>query len=183
MGKKSLEPHINLEARYLCEELQKSRGSPKYLQSTLNDATANIISLLSYGRRYDYDDKEYHSTISAMFSSITALSDTDPAAIFPILLKTPWYKNIIQDQATLKKFILSHVYNHRDSFQADNPRDVTDAFLADNISKEYALDDFWRIVAEYFAAGTGTTSSFLSWIILFLATYPDVQKKVRPPPV
>ena len=60
MGKKSLEPQINLEARYLCEELESNKGLPQHIQSTLNKASANIICQLKYNRRYDYNDQEYH---------------------------------------------------------------------------------------------------------------------------
>ena len=179
MGKKSLEPRINLEARYLCEELERSRGSPQYIQLTLNKATANVISQLVYGRRYDYHDEEYDRLIAATFAALTTVSTADPAVIFPFLMKTPLYKKLQQNRMILKNFTMSQLYSHQNTFQKENIRDITDAFLADNISEVYNIEEFCRIVMDYFAAGTETTSTFLSWTILYLAIHPNVQKKVR----
>ena len=178
MGKKSLEPQINLEARYLCEELESSKGLPQHIQSTLHKASANIISQLEYNRRYDYNDQEYRLVVGAMSGATSALSNTDPATICPLLLKTPLYKQFRKDNRIVKEFILTHVYSHKDSLKADDIRDITDAFLAD-ISTKFSLDGFSRILRELFLAGTETVSTFLSWSFLFLAVYPDKQKKVR----
>ncbi|XP_030841899.1 LOW QUALITY PROTEIN: cytochrome P450 2J2-like, partial [Strongylocentrotus purpuratus] len=51
--------------------------------------------------------------------------------------------------------------------------------IAHDISKDYSMDTFWRIVLDFFAAGTETTAVVTSWAILYLAVYPDVQKKVQ----
>ena len=180
MGKKSLEPQINLEARYLCEQLESSKGLPQHIQSTLNKASANIICQLKYNRRYDYNDQEYHQVVDAMSGATSVLSSTNPATmICPLLLKTPWYKQFRKDNKMVKDFILAHVYSHQDSLQVDNIRDITDAFLADDVSKKFSLDGFCRILREFFAAGTDTVATVLSWTVLFLAVYPDKQKKVR----
>ena len=180
MGKKSLEPQINLEARYLCEELESSKGLPQHIQLTLNKASANIICQLVYFRRYDYNDQEYHQVVDAMSGANSAISSTDPAImICPLLLKTPWYKQFWKNSNIVRDFIQSHVYSHQNSLQVDNIRDITDAFLADGISKKFSLDGFCRILREFFAAGNDTVSMALSWTVLFLAVYPEKQKKVR----
>ena len=178
MGKKSLEPQINLEARYLCEELNKSKGSPKHVQETLNKATSNTISQLEYCRRYDYNDNEYHRVLGAMFAAVTATSSKDPARIFPILLKSPWYTELRRSNTTVHNFHFSNLDSHRNSFQVGNIRDVTDAFLAESISKKVTSNEFCHILREFYTAGTETVSTALSWTLLFLAVFPDVQKKV-----
>ena len=119
-------------------------------------------------------------SVNAMSGANSGIANTDPATmICPLLLKTPWYKQFRKDNKMVKDFILAHVYSHQDSLQANNIRDVTDAFLADDLSKKFSLDGFCRILREFFAAGTDTVSTALSWTVLYLAVHPDKQQKVR----
>nr|XP_054754013.1 cytochrome P450 2J4-like [Lytechinus pictus] len=177
-GKKSLVPQINLEARYLAEEIKSLRGKPTDLTSTLSKATANVISQLVFGRRYEYDDAQYLGVLQAM-EDVFSISEADPVVVFEFLIHTPWYKKYRDAYSTAREFIMSQLNMHRDTFQEDNIRDYVDAFLADDISKEYTLEEFWRIVFDLFAAGTETTSLVTSWAILYLASHPEVQRKVQ----
>ncbi|XP_001200025.2 cytochrome P450 2J2-like [Strongylocentrotus purpuratus] len=178
-GKKSLVPQINLEARYLAEEIKALHGEPMDPSALLNKATANIIVQLVFGRRYEYDDPEFIGAMQAMVDIFSLVSDTDPVNVFESLVHTPWYKPYRDCTFKLRDFIMSHLYNHQETFQKDNIRDFVDAFLAHDISKDYSMDTFWRIVLDFFAAGTETTAVVTSWAILYLAVYPDVQKKVQ----
>nr|XP_054754264.1 cytochrome P450 2J4-like [Lytechinus pictus] len=178
-GKKSLVPQINLEARYLAEEIKSLRGKPTDLMSTLNKATANVISQLVFGRRYEYDDMEYIEALQAMVDVFASIPETDPVVVLKFLIHTPWYKKYRDSCSRSKKFIMSQLYMHKDTFQKENIRDYVDAFLADDISKEYTLEEFWRIAFDFFAAGSETTSLVTSWAILYLASHPEVQRKVQ----
>ncbi|XP_030837085.1 cytochrome P450 2J6-like [Strongylocentrotus purpuratus] len=178
-GKKSLVPQINLEARYLADEIKNLRGAPSDLSPTLNKATANVVAQLVFGRRYEYDDLQYIEVLQAMVAIFAGISITDPVVVFESLIHTPWYKHYRDATFKARDFIMCQLYMHRDTFQKDNIRDYVDAFLADDISKEYTLEEFWRIVLDLFAAGTETTTLVTSWAILYLAVHPDVQNKVQ----
>eukprot|EP00057_Strongylocentrotus_purpuratus_P001590 XP_001200014.2 PREDICTED: cytochrome P450 2J2-like [Strongylocentrotus purpuratus] len=178
-GKKSLVPQINLEARYLAEEIKALHGEPMDPSAVLNKATANVMAQLIFGRRYEYDDAEFIEILQVMVDIFAFVSDNDPVNVFEPLIHTPWYKPYREMMIKQNKFIHAQLYFHRETFQKDNIRDFVDAFLADDISKEYTLEDFGRIVLDFFTAGTDTTAVVTSWALLFLSVHSDVQRKVQ----
>ncbi|XP_071476626.1 cytochrome P450 2U1-like [Diadema antillarum] len=130
MGKKSLEPQINLEAKYLGDEIEATQGKSIEILQYLNKASPNIICQLVFGKRFDYDDVEYRKVVDSIARLFTSVSDSDPVNVFSFLLYTPWCH-------------------------------------------------FWRSVLDLYAGGLETISLTLSWMIPYLMTYPDVQRKVQ----
>ncbi|XP_030828396.1 cytochrome P450 2U1-like [Strongylocentrotus purpuratus] len=180
MGKKSIEPHINLEVRYLCEEIEKLRGHPTNLLTMLNNTTANVICRIVFGRRFEYDDEEFQGILRGFFENFSTISGSDLVNVFSFLLYMPWYKDFRRNLSQSKSFIMAQLKLHTSSFEKDNIRDIIDAYLADEgISKDFTVEEFCRVVLDFFAAGTETTSTALSWAILYLCLYPDVQTKVQ----
>ncbi|XP_030845749.1 cytochrome P450 2J2 [Strongylocentrotus purpuratus] len=178
-GKQSLVPQINLEARYLSEEIRNLRGEPTDLATTFSKATANIICQLLFSQRYEYSDGEMSRILKSMDEFLSLIHETDLVNIFETLIHTPRYKPYRESIFSDRDFIMSHLNSHRETFQKDNIRDFTDAFLADDISKEFELEHFWRVLLDFFIGGTDTTASVTSWTILFLSVHPDVQRKVQ----
>ncbi|XP_071511308.1 cytochrome P450 2J2-like [Diadema antillarum] len=165
MGKKSLEPQINLEAKYLGDEIEATQGKPIEILQYLNKATSNIICQLVFGKRLDYDDVEYQKVVDSITRLFTSVSDS-------IELRTDFQK--------AKKFIFSEMHRHRDTFQKSDIRSMVDAFIAhDVISQVFTFEEFWRVLLDFFAAGLETTSVTLSWIILYMITNQDLQQKVQ----
>nr|XP_054768569.1 cytochrome P450 2U1-like [Lytechinus pictus] len=179
LGKRSLVPQINLEARYLAEEIKAFRGEPMDPSTILNKATANIIVQLLFGRRYEYDDSEFIDVMKAMARAFGLVSDTDPVNIFEPLVHLPRYKQYRDSMIKLRDFIVSHLSSHQETLQEDNIRDFSDAFLSHGISKDYSINELSRITLDFFAGGTETTSVFASWAMLYLASYTDIQTKVQ----
>ena len=177
-GKKSLAPRINLEAQFMNEEIAKLKGAPFSPVHTFNMATANIVCQLVFGQRFEYNDLAFLRILRSMCEMVN-VSESDPVIVFPFLMKTPWYKERRQTYYDLEDFIMSQLRAHRDTFQKDNIRDFIDAYMADDeISQAFTLEEFWRVVLDLFAGGTETTAAFLSWVLLFMAVHPDIQRKV-----
>ncbi|XP_063952387.1 cytochrome P450 2U1-like [Lytechinus pictus] len=180
MGKRSIEPHINIEARYLCEEMKKLRGHPTDLRTMLNNTSANVICKIVFGRRFEYDDEEFQRILGAFYESVNNISGSDLVNVFSFLLHMPWYDRFRRNRSVFTTFIKSHMKLHTSSFEKDNIRDIIDAYLADDgISRDFTVQEFGRVVLDYFVAGTETTSTVLSWAILYLALYPEIQRKVQ----
>ena len=85
MGKKSLEPQINFEARELCEEIKKHGGRPVNLTETLTKAAGNVIIQLVTGRRYDYNDAQLEEIVKSFYHIATSIPHSDPAMVIPFL--------------------------------------------------------------------------------------------------
>ena len=79
------------------------------------------------------------------------------------------------------------VTEHKESFDPETLRDFTDFII--NETKKQALEDktmqnlvddvnLQQILSDLFMAGVETTATMLTWTFAFLATYPDVQRRV-----
>nr|XP_054766000.1 cytochrome P450 2J2-like [Lytechinus pictus] len=178
-GKRSLVPQINLEARCLAEEIRSHRGQPFDPSDLLNKASGNLMMQLIFGRRYGYEDVDFIGILRVMKDIFVFIADNDPVNVFEPLIHTPWYKPYREMFYKEMDFARNHIIAHRETFQKDAIRDFVDALLADDISNNYTLDDMARIVLDLLTAGTDTTAVTTSWGILYLASHPDVQKKVQ----
>lgn len=74
------------------------------------------------------------------------------------------------------------IVEHKKTFDGNNPRDFIDAYLQRiQEEKDELADDssLKAVMVDLFFAGSETTSSTLSWAIIFLIRHPEVQQKVR----
>ncbi|XP_038051519.1 cytochrome P450 2J2-like [Patiria miniata] len=188
MGKRSLENRINEEARYLCDAMDQSNGTPFDPAHLVKSAVSNIICTISYGQRYDYNDPVFKSLLANLDVFFRA------SAVETILWGLPfvnWFPPLNKFKAAFEaatSFSRQMVQSHRATFDPDNIRDMIDAFIlerdkhqdAKNELKEAFREDLiWRAIHDMFAAGTDTTTYTILWLILLLMKYPDIQTKVQ----
>ncbi|KAM5140200.1 cytochrome P450 2C18-like isoform 2-T2 [Callospermophilus lateralis] len=74
MGKRSIEDHIQEEARCLVEELRKTNGSPYDPTFILGCAPCNVICSIIFKNRYDYQDPEFLTLVNKLNENIRILS-------------------------------------------------------------------------------------------------------------
>ncbi|XP_054766004.2 cytochrome P450 2J4-like [Lytechinus pictus] len=175
----NLESRINLEARYMAEEIRNHDSRPMVISGLLNKVTGNIMAQLIFGHRFDYDDVEFTAALRIMAEAGAFIGEHDLVNVFERLIHAPRYKPFREMITKLKIFIQSQLSINRETFQKDHIRHFVDAFLADDISEEYKWKDFWRIAFDVFTGGTENAAVFASWAILLLAVHPDVQHKMQ----
>ena len=175
---KQFQNAITAELDALCACLeQKTRENNKLnnLGSLLTSATANVICSVCFGRRYKYDEDEFVTAIESLVRISQALSGVTIAHVIPKLYHTPLYNGVRRDMANLIGFIDRNIAEHKERFDPDNVRDVTDVYLSNAVADGVCS----RGVFDLFSAGSETTSDVLLWAILYMVVYPDIQTKVN----
>ncbi|KTF93793.1 hypothetical protein cypCar_00031964 [Cyprinus carpio] len=84
----------------------------------------------------------------------------------------------------LKHFFKEEIMKHKEDRNPSSPRDYIDCYL-DEIEKckgseaEFTEENLIHCVLDLFGAGTESTAKSLSWAVLYMAKYPEVQEKVH----
>uniref|UniRef100_H2VD54 Cytochrome P450, family 2, subfamily N, polypeptide 13 n=1 Tax=Takifugu rubripes TaxID=31033 RepID=H2VD54_TAKRU len=185
----SMELSICEESRHLQEAMERQKGEPFDPVPLLNNAVANIICQIVFGRRFDYTDHMFqrmlhHLTEMAYLEgSIWALLYDS----FPALMKhLPGPHNgIFSSSSSLQGFIWREIQRHKSDLDPSNPRDYIDAFLIEEgvRSKKSRLGFEERNLVlcclDLFLAGSETTSKTLQWGLIYLIRNPHIQEKVQ----
>ncbi|XP_066275407.1 cytochrome P450 2J6-like [Branchiostoma lanceolatum] len=157
---------------------------PFDVSSDLTTAAGNIICALVFGKRFDYGDTRFQYLQTTMKDFGADLAKYK----FPFIHYIP----IVQDGAEglrfhskkLQQFIREEIDQHRLNLNPGDPRDFMDHCLLqldqqDGGGTWLNEDNVVYIIQDLFVAGTDTTAATLTWALLYMVLYPDVQKKVR----
>ena len=189
-GKYNTEGKIQEEAAYLMDIFKNLNGKPFDPAPTLMISVSNVICSLLYGRRYEHSDDEYQYLLKTVRELIHLFfEETEGDFVWLYQLK-PSYRKVIKDfDACCKKLI---AFNQKkiderrvriESEDFDEPSDFIEGYLKElqpNSKGERKMAEDWliAILNDFFLAGAETTSTTLTWAILLMASFPDVQKKV-----
>ncbi|XP_059104069.1 cytochrome P450 2D28-like isoform X1 [Peromyscus eremicus] len=189
LGKKSLEQWVTEEAGHLCDALADQAGRPFNPNTMLDKATCNVISSLIFARRFAYEDPYIIRLLKLLEEGLMNISGFLPEVLnmFPILLRIPGLADkVFQGQKNLAAMLNDLLTEHRKTQDPEQPpRDLTDAFLAEvekakgNPESSFNDENLHAVVADLFAAGIVSTSTTLSWALLLMILYPDVQSRVQ----
>ncbi|XP_071816840.1 cytochrome P450 2J6-like [Apostichopus japonicus] len=187
VGKATFEDSIAAEAEALTDALLKLEGQSVCLEHLINNAASNVISSVSFGRRFDYDDKSFQTVLEKFNNNVQSSALRFGLSVFfPITKYIPFggSNQIRQNAQTYFKFQDKLASEHKANLDETNIRDVMDAYLIemkkDNENSDIFNDDNMVFtVGDLFAAGTETTTTTLLWIILFLLKNPEAEAKVR----
>ncbi|XP_026180297.1 cytochrome P450 2K1-like [Mastacembelus armatus] len=190
MGKRLSEGKIIEECHYLIEEFEKQEGKAFSNAKIIDYAASNIISVIMFGKRFEYQDPAFQAMMKRNRESIH-LTGTTSILIYNLF---PWLGPCIKKWRYLMKLaedgkeqIIGII---EDLKQTQNPelcRYFVDAFLtrkqnleeSDIKNLHYHDDNLLYSVMNLIAAGSDTTGSTIQWCLLFMAKYPHIQDKVQ----
>jgi len=146
------------------------------------------------GERYDYDDPKLISIIERLTLWFKRLAKPGAlfVALFPWLVKV--YPKFMERDQTLAinhdimGIINTTIEEHEKTLDPNDPRDFTDKVLieiqrtTDRSSSFYGdvgRENLANTLFDMFLAGSETTSTTLTWAMLYMARYPEVQSKVQ----
>ncbi|XP_030901832.1 cytochrome P450 1A4-like isoform X2 [Melopsittacus undulatus] len=186
-----LEEHVSQEAEYLVTkflqlmEEEKSFDPYRYLVVSV----ANVICAMCFGKRHDHNDQELLSIVNLNNEFGDAAASGNPADFIPLLRYLPsrtmqLFKDI---NRRFNSFVHKIVQEHYTSFDKEHIRDITDSLIEH--CQEYSVGEdahvpisnkkIISIVYDLFGAGFDTVTTALSWSLIYVALYPDIQKRIQ----
>ncbi|KAM4690412.1 cytochrome P450 2B19-like [Rhinophrynus dorsalis] len=133
MGKRSMEQRVQEEAQHLLQAIECTGGKAFNPQVLLGRSVNNVINLVVFGRRWDYDDKKFLQLLNItnnLLNFIRAPLGVAYVAFHKIMQYLPGpHQKIFQDCEEIKSFIQEQVISHRNTLDLDSPRDYIDCYL------------------------------------------------------
>ncbi|NXM25297.1 CP1A5 protein, partial [Oxyruncus cristatus] len=186
-----LEEHVSKEAEYLVSkflqlmEEEKSFEPYRYLVVSV----ANVICAMCFGKRYEHNDQELLSLVNSTEQFVDVAAAGNPADFIPLLQYLPSrrMKTFIDFNKSLLCFLQKIVKEHYKTYDENNIRDITDSLIEQCLEQKVETDTATQIpkekivnlVNDIFGAGFDTVTTALSWSLLYLVTYPDIQKRIQ----
>lgn len=187
----ALEEHISNEGLYLVQRLHsvmKADGSFDPFRHIVV-SVANVICGICFGRRHSHDDDELVRLVNMSDEFGKIVGSGNPADFIPFLriLPSTTMKKFLDINKRFSKFMKRLVLEHYDTFDKDNIRDITDSLinhcedrkLDENSNLQVSDEKVVGIVNDLFGAGFDTISTALSWAVVYLVHYPEVQERLQ----
>uniref|UniRef100_A0A3P9K3K5 Cytochrome P450, family 1, subfamily C, polypeptide 2 n=1 Tax=Oryzias latipes TaxID=8090 RepID=A0A3P9K3K5_ORYLA len=186
--KKAFEQQITAEATKLVEIFLKLSSQGQYFNPAheVTVAAANVICALCFGRRYGHEDAEFRALLHQIDQFGQTVGAGSLVDVMPWLQSFPnpvrtVFKNFMKLNQEFFVFVKSKVDGHRETFDPEVTRDMTDAVIRgiNEADLELTEDHAPATVADLIGAGMDTVSTALNWIVLLLAKHPDIQRKLH----
>lgn len=189
IGKSSFEDAVATEAKCLTDALLKFDGESVSIERLINNAVSNVIASVTFGRRFNYDDKSFQTVLEKFNENMEASMLRFGLSVFlPITKYLPFggSSGIRENLRTYFNFHDDMTSEHKSKFDESNTRDMMDAYLneikknrGNSLSDIFNDDNMSWTIADLFTAGTETTSTTLLWAFLFLLKNPEVEARIR----
>ncbi|NXP44737.1 CP1A5 protein, partial [Heliornis fulica] len=186
-----LEEHVSKEASYLVTkflqvmEEKKSFDPYRYLVVSV----ANVICAICFGKRYDHNDQELLNIVNVPEEFSDATAAGNPADFIPLLQYLPSRTMRLFKDFNLRflRFLHRNVQEHYETYDKNNIRDITDSLIEQcqekkveaNTATQIPREKIVNLVNDLFGAGFDSITTGLSWSLMYLVTYPDIQKKIQ----
>ncbi|XP_066052214.1 cytochrome P450 1A5-like [Chamaea fasciata] len=186
-----LEEHVSKEAEYLVTKFLQLMEEEKKFEPYryLVVSVTNVICAMCFGKRYEHEDQELLRLVNSTeeFTDVTAAGN--PADFIPALRYLPSrsMKLFMDFNRYFLSFLQTRVKEHYDTYDENNIRDITDSLieqcldekLGTNTAMQIPKEKIVNLVNDLFGAGFDTVTTALSWSLMYLVTYPNIQRKIQ----
>ncbi|XP_074596369.1 cytochrome P450 2J6-like [Brevipalpus obovatus] len=167
-------------------------GKPFNILDLLSASISNNISILNYGKRFEYDDEE-KLELDRNIKNFVENTDLSGLAIaMPLVMKilrffgNVKYNQLMQTGEKSERFDNIQIGKHQNK-EHEHLFDYIDGFLAkmeERKKKGIPLESFTfpvlrSNISNLYTAGSTTIHSTTSWMILFLVKYLHYQSRMR----
>lgn len=189
-----LESWVLEEAEDLANTFLKFDGQPFNPDLYLPLASLGFMQRLLFSKKGSAEDLEFVETARNIhhlpkFLDLFRL-EFIPKIWRPIYLLPRWRRiqNFIRSVTRLENYVSKNVDQHRESFDPENLRDITDAFfkcsseLTESDRNDLGLTEADIVngsLMQFVGAGAGFPDVISRWALLYMVTYPDIQAKIQ----
>uniref|UniRef100_A0A672JR06 Cytochrome P450 1A n=1 Tax=Salarias fasciatus TaxID=181472 RepID=A0A672JR06_SALFA len=191
-----LEEHVSAEAAELVrviEELAAKGEKDCDLKGVdpvmpLVTSVANVVCALCFGKRYNYNDKEFLTIVHINNEVLRIFAAGNLADFFPVFryFPSPSLRKMVQHIRRMNGFMERSIEEHINTFDKNCIRDITDALIALCQDREESEDtsslsnsQIIHTVLDIFGAGFDTIIAGLQWSLLYLIKFPDIQDRIH----
>lgn len=187
----TMERYIREELMHLVGKLLSLQGQPVVPMAVLTPSASNIISMLVFGRRFEYDDPE-RVYLDKLIDVIPALAaQTSAVNFFPRIRKLLLFfcagtcERLREALVLREDFAGTKVDEHHETYKDGVVRDYIDGFLSEmkqqenGRNKSFTRNILKGNVATFFGAGSETVRSTMEWLLLMCAARPELQRRIQ----
>ncbi|XP_035667221.1 cytochrome P450 2U1-like [Branchiostoma floridae] len=189
-GKRSLEGKILEEAEGLKEEILKTANTPFNVRPLLQNAVSNVICSIVFGARFDYSDPKFNYLMDRVNQNFGEQDLAGVTNFFPLLRHIPAVRKavdkVLKNAEEVIGSLREDLIEHKNTFDPSNIRDFIDSYLLEMSQEDeagdrenFTEDQLNYVISDLFVAGSETTSTTLTWALLYMVLYPEVQQKVQ----
>ncbi|KAK6175044.1 hypothetical protein SNE40_013585 [Patella caerulea] len=188
-GKQSMEGKIQEESVYLLDAIGKENGNSFDPTAVLGNAASNITCNMIFAQRYDYDNDHFRLILHNISETLKVSGSFAAMNYFPFLEYVPGdfcgLGKLNAFAETFNETILNPMMKYNiDNYDPDNCNSFIALYLKEMYARQDAgeettldVENLKQIVNDILGAGTDTTTSTLRWLLLYMATKPEVQEK------
>ncbi|XP_037792289.1 cytochrome P450 2L1-like [Penaeus monodon] len=195
MGKSRMASVVQREAQCLVQELGKQAGRAAPVPHALTICILNVLWQLVASKRFNVDDPvimDLETLIDDTLANMARLTVPDflpwLSCAFPLALQKRLFALDILDvmKEKFSRFCQDLIAEHKETLDPSNPRDLIDAYIIDLQERGRGEEadsseskDLSKLIFDMFTAGSETTTNTLTWMLYYLAAFPDVQRKMQ----
>ncbi|XP_055353890.1 cytochrome P450 2J2-like [Paramacrobiotus metropolitanus] len=190
LGKTWLQDLILDEASELIGDLAAVDGQPINPTNYLTPSVSNVICAISYGQRFSHTDQRFRKLANLVGENVKLTARLRLVQIFPFLRHIPfsgWQEAFVALTTNMRQevaFFRELIQDHKAHLEGEL-RDYIHAYLIEmdkqktNPLSTFTEDQLEMAMLNLFGAGTETTSTTMTWAIIYLLENPDIYKKLQ----
>jgi len=193
-GKAGMEEMIQEELVKFKAFLESHGNEPLNIAGKMNLPILNALWRVTVGENFEYDNPFLVDLLTRMGNWLKRQGR--PEAL--LILIFPWIPKIwpsflgrdedIRINRDIIGMMRKAIKSHQDTLDSNEPRDYIDKYLIEientkdpnsSFYGEKGVENLASNLYDLFIAGSETTSTTLTWAVLYMVRHPEVQRKVQ----
>ncbi|KAH9489494.1 Cytochrome P450 2C3 [Bulinus truncatus] len=186
LGRNILAERIQEEVSHYLRLLASYNGKPTDIKIMTSTSTANIMSSILFGHRFEYTDVSFQKLITYMNELLVEFSTSGVVNFIPMLRHLPG--NLFGLKQMEKKidklYELFQVFIDQTCVGGNSSANFISQYKEEQKKRaengETTMNDknLKKIIFDLFFAGTETTSTTVYFFVLYMLNHPNVQNKI-----
>lgn len=134
-GKVSSEVRVIEEIEVLLKCLTDTKESTFAIGKRFHTSLGNVICSLVFGDRLEHDDPQFVTCTKLIEEVLDNIGGAGPVNFIPWLKYLPGdvfgVQKTIENRDKVDSFLMDQIQQHKETFNADEPRDFIDAYLSE----------------------------------------------------